>query len=450
MAAANPRTVVVLNTGGPVLMPWLSSVAGVVEAWYPGEEDGAAIAAILFGDVDPSGHLPITFPYFQRSRRDRLGLTQWPGIDLTSTFSEGLDVGYRWYNATGTQPLFPFGFGLSYTGFSFGGLSVTPSSDGYSVTVDVTNTGSSPGTEVPQVYLTDPAAAGQPPAQLAAFSTVTLAPRPVQRGHPRRSGQRVPVVPRRRLDDRPRHLHDLGRRLLGEPAVVDDGHSSLSGPAEVSSESIPIGLAVRHTRRSSGTPVQGSGIVGDSARERVHDDTGRLRIDGRRRTGTEAGVAQHLAEQRPARRAVVVVFPHVGWLASRFGWGAPVRGGVAGEAVARLPGTEGDLAVVGVAVVAEVPVVGEGVVEQGVALRVVDAAEPGRLDAARSRGTSGRARAGCCRGRGRTGPPRRRCWRRCCPSPCRCGRPRPSCPCRSARCSALPAWGTLGLLLSCT
>ncbi len=175
VAAANPRTVVVLNTGGPVLMPWLPNVNGVVEAWYPGEEDGAAIAAILFGDVDPAGRLPVTFPSSDAQGAVD-GLTQWPGIDLTSTFSEGLDVGYRWYQATGTQPLFPFGFGLSYTGFSLGGLSVTPSDGGYSVAVDVTNTGSRAGTDVPQVYLTDPAAAGQPPAQLAAFSPVNVAP----------------------------------------------------------------------------------------------------------------------------------------------------------------------------------------------------------------------------------------------------------------------------------
>jgi beta-glucosidase len=175
VAAANPRTVVVLDTGGPVLMPWLSSVAGVVEAWYPGEEDGAAAAAVLFGDVDPSGKLPVTFPASNGQGAISSG-TQWPGVDLTSTYSEGLDVGYRWYHATGTQPLFPFGFGLSYTAFSFGGLTVSPSGAGYTVTVDVTNTGSRTGTEVPQAYLTDPAAAGQPPAQLAAFSTVTLAP----------------------------------------------------------------------------------------------------------------------------------------------------------------------------------------------------------------------------------------------------------------------------------
>jgi beta-glucosidase len=175
VAAANPRTVVVLDTGGPVLMPWISSVAGVVEAWYPGEEDGAAAAAVLFGDVDPSGKLPVSFPAANGQGAIDSG-TQWPGVGLVSSYSEGLDVGYRSYHATGTQPLFPFGFGLSYTDFSFGGLSVVPSGAGYSVTVEVTNTGSRTGAEVPQVYLTDPAAAGQPPDQLAAFSTVTLAP----------------------------------------------------------------------------------------------------------------------------------------------------------------------------------------------------------------------------------------------------------------------------------
>jgi beta-glucosidase len=113
VAAANPRTVVVLDTGGPVLMPWLAQVKGVVEAWYPGEQDGFAIAALLYGDVDPSGRLPVTFP-----ATDALTAVatpaQWPGVDLTASYSEGLDVGYRFYHATGIRPLFPFGFGLSF------------------------------------------------------------------------------------------------------------------------------------------------------------------------------------------------------------------------------------------------------------------------------------------------------------------------------------------------
>ncbi|MGO8872730.1 MAG: glycoside hydrolase family 3 protein [Acidimicrobiales bacterium] len=173
VAAANPRTVVVLNTGGPVLMPWLDRVSAVVEAWYPGEEDGNAIAAVLFGDVDPSGHLPVTFPASAAgSGIDTL--SQWPGVDLSSTFSEGLDVGYRYGHATGVAPLFPFGFGLSYTGFSLGALHATRTGGAVIVRVRVTDTGTRSGTAVPQVYLTFPPAADEPPAQLVAFAPVAL------------------------------------------------------------------------------------------------------------------------------------------------------------------------------------------------------------------------------------------------------------------------------------
>ena len=173
VVAANPRTVVVLNTGGPVLMPWLASVAGVIEGWYPGEQDGTAIVALLYGDADPSGRLPVTFPTSD-AQADISSLAQWPGVDLTSVYTEGLEVGYRYDHANDIQPLFPFGYGLSYTRFTLGGLSVTRSGAGYSVTVDVTNSGTRTGTEVPQAYLTFPASAGEPPAQLAAFSAVTL------------------------------------------------------------------------------------------------------------------------------------------------------------------------------------------------------------------------------------------------------------------------------------
>ncbi|MGD0393939.1 MAG: glycoside hydrolase family 3 C-terminal domain-containing protein, partial [Acidimicrobiales bacterium] len=175
VAAANPHTVVVLNTGGPVLMPWLSRVAGVIEAWYPGEEDGAAIAALLYGDVDPSGRLPVTFP----ASEDQTGIetpAQWPGVGLQSDYTEGLDVGYRYDHALGIRPLFPFGFGLAYTTFTLDGLGVTPSASGVTVSVHVTDTGDRAGTDVPQAYLTYPAGAGEPPAQLVAFQPVTLAP----------------------------------------------------------------------------------------------------------------------------------------------------------------------------------------------------------------------------------------------------------------------------------
>ncbi len=173
VAAANPRTVVVLNTGGPVLMPWLNQVAAVIEDWYPGEEDGNAIAAVLYGDVDPSGHLPVTFPTSAAQSAINTP-AQWPGVNLVSDYTEGLDVGYRYDHATGTRPLFPFGFGLSYTRFALSGLAVHPSAAGDAVSVRVANVGPRTGTAVPQVYVTDPTAAGEPPAQLAAFATVTL------------------------------------------------------------------------------------------------------------------------------------------------------------------------------------------------------------------------------------------------------------------------------------
>ncbi len=175
VAAANPRTVVVLDTGGPVLMPWLHRVAGVIEAWYPGEQDGTAIAALLFGDVDPSGRLPVTFPKDQAASPIN-SAAQWPGVGLTSTYSEGLDIGYRYDHATGTAPLFPFGFGLAYTRFTLGHLGAHRTTGGVTLTVTVTNTGHRAGTAVPQAYLTQPAAAGEPPAQLVAFSAVALDP----------------------------------------------------------------------------------------------------------------------------------------------------------------------------------------------------------------------------------------------------------------------------------
>ncbi len=176
VAAANPHTVVVINSGGPVLMPWLPSVAGVLEAWYPGEEDGAAVAALLYGDVDPSGRLPVTFPTSASASAIHT-LSQWPGIDLTTTYSEGLDVGYRYNHATGIQPLFPFGFGLSYTRFRLGHtVKLRRSSRRVTLTASVTNVGKREGTDVVQAYLTYPPAAGEPPAQLVAFYPVALQP----------------------------------------------------------------------------------------------------------------------------------------------------------------------------------------------------------------------------------------------------------------------------------
>ena len=177
VAAANPHTIVVLNTGSAVTMPWLSSVAGVLEAWYPGQQDGTAIAALLFGDANPSGHLPVTFPQ-SLSQVPASTTAQWPGTGGTVQYSEGVDVGYRWYNANSLTPLFPFGFGLSYTSFSFSNLNVGTLAKGgaAAVTATVTNTGPRAGADVAQLYLSDPAASGEPPRQLEGFARVNLQP----------------------------------------------------------------------------------------------------------------------------------------------------------------------------------------------------------------------------------------------------------------------------------
>jgi beta-glucosidase-like glycosyl hydrolase len=183
VAGANPRTVVVLNTGAPVTMPWLSGVHALVEAWYPGEQDGNALADVLFGAVNPSAKLPVTFPVDASSTPIR-STQQYPGtVDSSGirhySYSEKLQVGYRWYDATNTTPLFPFGFGLSYTSFRYANLSISapdPATGSVTVGFDLTNVGSRPGAEAAQVYLGFPTSAGEPPRQLVGFSRVPLTP----------------------------------------------------------------------------------------------------------------------------------------------------------------------------------------------------------------------------------------------------------------------------------
>jgi beta-glucosidase len=174
VAAVNPHTIVVLDTNSASSMPWLNQVAGVFEAFYPGQEIGTAVAALLFGDVNPSGKLPVTFP---QSLADVPANTaaQWPGTNGQIQYSEGLDVGYRWYDAKNITPLFPFGFGLSYTSFGFSNIHVGAMSGGNAtVTATLTNTGTRAGTDVAQLYVGDPAASGEPPHQLQGFQRVTL------------------------------------------------------------------------------------------------------------------------------------------------------------------------------------------------------------------------------------------------------------------------------------
>jgi len=188
VAQANPNTIVVLQTGGPVTMPWLSQVKGVFETWYPGEQDGNAIAALLFGDVDPSGRLTETFPVSQ-AQIPLQSKSQWPGVTdsagiTQSHYTEGLLVGYRWYDAKHITPLFPFGYGLDYTSFRYGsmrvaagGASQTPGDPTLATaTIKVTNTGSRTGADVPQMYVADPAFTGEPPKALRGFERVSLTP----------------------------------------------------------------------------------------------------------------------------------------------------------------------------------------------------------------------------------------------------------------------------------
>jgi beta-glucosidase len=186
VAAANPRTVVVLNTPGPVLMPWLDDVAAVVQVWYPGEQFGEALAAVLFGDVDPGGRLPVTFPATPRQGPARRP-EQYPGVDGVVHYDEETLVGYRFFDVHDQSPLFAFGHGLSYGTYRYDDLSVSADSGTVTVAVTVTNTGPRAGTEVVQVYVAAPA--GPTPA-LKGFGKVGLSP-----------GESAPVLVHIGVDD---------------------------------------------------------------------------------------------------------------------------------------------------------------------------------------------------------------------------------------------------------
>jgi beta-glucosidase len=185
VAAANPNTIVVLETGGPVSMPWIDHVKGVVEMWYPGIGGAQALANILFGEVNPSGKLPVTF-----AKDDaQLPHPVVPGLEGVAAhapnrehkvkpfdlkYTEGAKVGYKWFEATNKQPLFPFGFGLSYTTYAYSGLTVDDAKR--TVHFTVRNTGAIEGTEIAQVYVALPSAAKENYKRLAAWQRVKLAP----------------------------------------------------------------------------------------------------------------------------------------------------------------------------------------------------------------------------------------------------------------------------------
>lgn len=177
VAAANPRTVVVLNAGGPVLMPWLDDVAAVLQVWYPGQQFGAALAAVLFGDDDPGGRLPVTFPA-RAEQGPATAPERFPGVDGTVTYDEGILVGYRFFDAENQAPLFPFGHGLSYTTYRYSDLRLArdAASNGFTASLSVTNIGDRAGVEVVQLYVGYPPAAEEPPRQLKGFEKVRLDP----------------------------------------------------------------------------------------------------------------------------------------------------------------------------------------------------------------------------------------------------------------------------------
>jgi beta-glucosidase len=174
--AANPHTVVVLETGSAVMMPWLARTPALLETWYPGETAGSSLADLLAGDVNPSGKLPVTFPTSAAAMPDNTPAT-FGGVGGRTLYSDGIDVGYRWYETHAVQPAFPFGFGLSYTKFGFSGLRLAgTAATGISVTATISNTGRVAGTDVVQCYLGAPASTGEPTRQLRGFQRVSLAP----------------------------------------------------------------------------------------------------------------------------------------------------------------------------------------------------------------------------------------------------------------------------------
>jgi beta-glucosidase len=173
---ANPRTVVVLNCGSPVEMPWVDSVPALLLAYYPGQEGGSTCARILTGEVNPSGKLSVTFP---RRYEDNPTYTNYPG-GRTVRYGEGIFCGYRYYDHVGVEPLFPFGYGLSYTSFMYGDLCVprqVSAEEPVEVSVSVQNAGQRRGREVVQLYLHDVASSlVRPPKELVGFAKVDLAP----------------------------------------------------------------------------------------------------------------------------------------------------------------------------------------------------------------------------------------------------------------------------------
>jgi beta-glucosidase len=166
---AGSKTAVIAVTPGALLTPWRDSVSAILTPLMPGQQYGNAISDVIFGDANPGGKLPITFP----TKENEMNMTQeqWPGVQGISYYSEGLEVGYRWYDAHKVQPAYPFGHGLSYSKFEYSNLKV----HGRTVSCTVKNTGAVDGSEAAQLYLQFPSAAGEPPKQLKGLQKLRLA-----------------------------------------------------------------------------------------------------------------------------------------------------------------------------------------------------------------------------------------------------------------------------------
>jgi beta-glucosidase len=212
VAAANPRTVVVVNAGSPVAMPWRSEVAAIIQAWYPGQSFGTALAEIIAGDVCPSGKLPCTFPL---DLADTPAVGHYPGTDGHVSYDEGIFLGYRHYDRDGLEVMFSFGHGLSYTSFEYGEPEVMPEGDGLQITVPITNIGDCEGAEVVQAYLHFPETqVVRPERTLGSFTKVVA--------QPGETVQAVLVIEQSVL-----RVWDSGEWLIEPgPVVVEIGSSS--------------------------------------------------------------------------------------------------------------------------------------------------------------------------------------------------------------------------------
>ncbi|MBA1245993.1 beta-glucosidase [Pseudomonas zeshuii] len=231
VAKANPRTTVVLETGGPVKMPWLNRVPAVLEAWYSGAKGGEAIAGVLFGSVNPSGRLPVTFPQDESqlprpTMRDPSTTTSSPFVVPDEFFSEnynieGADVGYKWYEREGKKPLFPFGYGLSYTQFKYSNLNAETRGSKLVLSMDITNRGRVKGIDTPQFYIENPSRKNGFTSRLVGWDRVELKP-----GHTKRV--KVTVDPRlvARFDERLNswHIHAGSYNVSAGANAMDRPH----------------------------------------------------------------------------------------------------------------------------------------------------------------------------------------------------------------------------------